>query len=59
MHADSYSAFFDNCKLHETELNSLLKSKGITKTFICGVATDVCVNYTVFDSLELGYEVRT
>jgi len=54
---DSYSAFFDNFKLHETELDSLLKSKGINRTFVCGVATDVCVNYTVFDSLELGYEV--
>ena len=55
---DAYSAFFDNDKLNETELQNLLKSNGIERTFICGVATDICVKHTVFDSLEIGFEVK-
>ena len=40
---DSYSAFFDNCKLNETTLNSDLKKYGITDLYVCGLAGDVCV----------------
>lgn len=40
---DSYSAFFDNCKLNETTLNSDLKKHGITEVYVCGLAGDVCV----------------
>ena len=27
------------------------------KLYICGLATDVCVDYTVMDAVSLGYEV--
>lgn len=40
---DSYSAFFDNCKLTKTDLDDELKRRGITDLYICGLATDVCV----------------
>jgi nicotinamidase-related amidase len=40
---DSYSAFFDNCKLNETTLNSDLKRHGISEIYVCGLAADVCV----------------
>jgi nicotinamidase/pyrazinamidase len=40
---DSYSAFFDNCKLNETTLNSDLKKNGVTDLYVCGLAGDVCV----------------
>ena len=40
---DSYSAFFDNCKLNETTLHSDLKRHGITEIYVCGLAADVCV----------------
>lgn len=40
---DSYSAFFDNCKLNETTLNSDLKKLGINELYVCGLAADVCV----------------
>lgn len=40
---DSYSAFFDNCKLNETSLNSDLKKLGVTDIYVCGLAADVCV----------------
>ena len=40
---DSYSAFFDNCKLNETSLNSDLHHHGISEIYVCGLAADVCV----------------
>jgi len=40
---DSYSAFFDNCKLNETTLDGDLKKHGITDLYVCGLAADVCV----------------
>ena len=40
---DSYSAFFDNCKLSKTKLDDELKKQKITDLYICGLATDVCV----------------
>lgn len=45
---DSYSAFFDNCKLNETSLNSDLKKHGITELYLCGLAGDVCVGMMWF-----------
>lgn len=40
---DSYSAFFDNGKLSHTEMEEFLRSHGVTDTYICGIAYDVCV----------------
>ena len=40
---DSYSAFFDNCKLNETTLNIDLKKLGVNELYVCGLAADVCV----------------
>ena len=54
---DSYSAFFDNCKLNETTLNRDLKLLGITDLYICGLASDVCVAATSMDGLNLNYRV--
>lgn len=53
---DSYSAFFDNKKINDTGLNSLLKEKNIDKVFICGLATDYCVKFTAIDAINLNYE---
>ncbi|CAF0835368.1 unnamed protein product [Brachionus calyciflorus] len=54
---DSYSAFFDNCRLNETSLHNDLKKLGITDLYICGIAADVCVAYTSMDALGLNYRV--
>lgn len=54
---DSYSAFFDNKRISETSLSSELHKQNIKRVFICGVASDVCVNYTAFDAHDLGFEV--
>jgi nicotinamidase/pyrazinamidase len=46
---DAYSGFAD------TPLNALLKSSGIGRVFIGGLATEYCVLNTVKDALQLGY----
>lgn len=54
---DSYSAFFDNHRQFITELDDWLKNRKISQLYICGLATDYCVKFTVLDALSLGYEV--
>jgi nicotinamidase/pyrazinamidase len=48
---DAYSGF------SETELNAMLKSAGIFRVFIGGLATDHCVLSTVRDALNHGYDI--
>jgi len=60
IHSDSeaYSGFFDNKKEFKTELDESLKKDGVTDLVICGLATDVCVDFTVKDAVSLGYKVE-
>lgn len=53
---DSYSAFYDNERRSETKLRQILQEARITEVYICGLATDVCVNYTAFDAHSLGFK---
>lgn len=53
---DSYSAFWDNGKLSQTNLLATLLQNNITQTFICGLATDFCVMYNALDSAEHGFK---
>ncbi|XP_039249199.2 nicotinamidase-like [Styela clava] len=53
---DSYSAFFDNGRRSETILQSVLRDNRISTVYVCGLATDVCVNFTTFDAHSLGFE---
>jgi nicotinamidase/pyrazinamidase len=39
-----------------TELDGLLRSRGIRRVVIGGLATDYCVRATVLDAIALGYE---
>lgn len=52
---DSYSAFFDNNHLKQTDLEKILRSAGITDCFLCGVAADYCVGYSCLDSFGAGF----
>lgn len=52
---DSYSAFFDNQKLGKTELEDLLRARGVTDIYVCGIAYDVCVASTAYHAQELGF----
>ncbi len=54
---DSYSAFFENDQSTPTGLDGYLRGLGVSRLYVCGIATDVCVYSTVTDSLRLGYEV--
>ena len=40
---DSYSAFWDNNKIAQTELAKQMKDKNVTDLYVCGLAYDVCV----------------
>ncbi len=51
---DSYSGFFDNGHCSATGLGAFLKDYGARDVFVCGLATDYCVRFTVLDALGLG-----
>lgn len=53
---DSHSGFYDNQHNKSTGLTELLREKGITNTYICGLATDYCVEYTAMDSVGDGFD---
>lgn len=53
---DSYSAFQDDGG-HQTEMESILRSNGIEKIVLYGIATDYCVRATVVDAIQAGFQV--
>lgn len=53
---DSYSGFFDNARRGDTGLGDYLKSTGIERVVVCGLALDYCVKYTALDAKTLGFE---
>ncbi len=53
---DSYSGFFDNARRGDTGLGDYLKSNGITRVFVCGLALDYCVKFTALDAKNFGFE---
>lgn len=55
-HLDSYSAFVENDRTTKTGLDGYLKSRGVTRCFVCGIATDFCVAWSAIDSVEHGFD---
>jgi nicotinamidase/pyrazinamidase len=53
---DSYSGFFDNKKGYSTGLSEYLKNQGIKEIYVCGLATDYCVKFTVLDGISEGFK---
>ncbi len=39
-----------------TELESLLRERGVTRVVVCGLATDYCVKATAIDAAQRGFE---
>ena len=54
---DSYSAFFENDHKTATGLEGYLRTRGITKLTMVGLALDFCVNYSAVDAAKLGFDV--
>merc|ERR1712032_597759 len=50
-YVDAYSGFMDNTQTLKTTLDEMLQGKGINQIYVVGIATDVCVQWTVTDAL--------
>lgn len=40
-----------------TELEKVLREKGVNEVYLCGVATDICVLHTAFGAFVRGFDV--
>lgn len=54
---DSYSAFFENDRKTPTGLEGYLRTRGIDRLTMAGLALDFCVNYSAVDAANLGFDV--
>lgn len=54
---DSYSAFFENDHKTATGLEGYLRSRGLSKLVLTGLATDFCVGFSALDAAALGFDV--
>ena len=54
---DSYSAVFENDHQTPTGLEGYLRTRGISKLTLVGLALDFCVNYSAVDAAKLGFDV--
>ena len=53
---DSYSGFVDADRKTRSGLAGLLRERGVTRVFVCGLATDFCVSWTALDAAAEGFE---
>ena len=54
---DSYSAFFENDHRTPTGLEGYLRTRGIERLTMVGLALDFCVNFSAVDAAKLGFDV--
>ncbi|RLJ41170.1 nicotinamidase/pyrazinamidase [Litoreibacter meonggei] len=54
---DSYSAFFENDHVTPTGLEGYLRTRGVKKLTMVGLALDFCVNFSAVDGAKLGFDV--
>jgi nicotinamidase/pyrazinamidase len=54
---DSYSAFFENDRQTPTGLEVWLRQRGLSRLFLCGLATDFCVAWSAEDAVRLDFTV--
>lgn len=55
---DSYSTFYDNAHRKSTGLTDFLKEQNCSEVYICGLATDYCVKFSVFDAIDEGFKTN-
>ena len=53
---DSYSAFYENDRRTPTGLAGYLRTRGVSRLFFAGLATDFCVAYSAIDGVREGFE---
>ena len=53
---DSYSAFYENDRGTSTGLAGYLRSRGVSRLFFAGLATDFCVAWSAIDGAREGFE---
>jgi len=56
-HTDSYSAFVEADRSTRTGLAGLLHERGVTRVWLCGLATDFCVAWSALDARLAGFDV--
>ena len=54
---DSYSAFFENDHATPTGLEGYLRTRGIDRLTMVGLALDFCVHFSAVDAAKLGFDV--
>ena len=54
---DSYSAFVEADRQTTTGLAAYLQARGITRLYLCGLATDYCVAWSALDARAAGFAV--
>ncbi len=54
---DSYSAIYENDRRTATGLTGYLRTRGFTRLYMAGLATDYCVHYSAVDAVREGFEV--
>src|SRR5665647_3655113 len=52
---DSYSGFYDNGHQLSTGLSGYLKERGTSEIHFCGLAADICVYFSILDSIFEGF----
>ena len=52
---DSYSGFMEADRKTSTGLAAYLRARGLSKVFVCGLATDFCVAWTALDARAEGF----
>jgi nicotinamidase/pyrazinamidase len=54
-HTDSYSAFLEADRKTPTGLAGLLRERGVTTVYLCGLALDFCVAWSALDARSAGF----
>jgi len=54
---DSYSAFYENDRNTPTGLTGYLRTRGLSRVFLAGLAFDFCVRYSAEDARREGFSV--
>jgi len=54
---DSYSAFVEADRRHQTGLAGYLRERGVRRVYLGGLATDFCVAWSAVDGRQAGFEI--